>query len=71
MFFVVTGYPKSGNEQKRRRFMLKAINVTKSTFEIENYGYCCEGNCSINQSMIRYTYFLTEEECRKRGAIDD
>ncbi|BBF43473.1 hypothetical protein lbkm_2161 [Lachnospiraceae bacterium KM106-2] len=43
----------------------KVIELTDTTFEIEGYGCCCEGNNCISRSMIGYTFFLNREDCEK------
>ncbi len=42
----------------------KIIELTPTSFELDNYG-SCEGNCKIDRSMIGYTFFQSKEELMK------
>ncbi|MDO5293923.1 MAG: hypothetical protein Q4F05_14385 [bacterium] len=47
----------------------KVKNLTESTFQVENFGCCCEGDSTISRDMIGYTFFLEREELEKRQKL--
>ena len=44
----------------------RIMNLTEETFQIENYGCCCEGNCVIHRGMIGYTFFTERAVLEER-----
>lgn len=55
IFFEENGQIYSGN----------VINLTEETFELDSYGCCCEGHCSISLSQLGRTFFTSKEQIEK------
>lgn len=47
------------------------INLTKDTFQIDSYGSCCEGHCTIGRDQIGIRFFTTKEELQRLFEIND
>ena len=52
VFFEEGGHIYSGH----------VMNLTEKDFQIDSYGCCCEGHCTISRDQIGRTIFLKEED---------
>lgn len=52
-------------EENGQIYSAKVINLTDTTFELDEFG-SCDGNLRIDRSMIGYGYYTNREELERR-----